>query len=114
MEDTLFDKILRKEISADIVYEDDWVLAFRDIHPQAPIHVLVIPKKKWAGFQAFQSASPEEVGRYIQGVSAVAHALGLDENGYRIVWNQGRDGQQTVAYVHAHILGGRSLHWPPG
>jgi histidine triad (HIT) family protein len=114
MEDTIFDKILRKEIPANIVYEDEDVLAFHDIHPQAPVHVLVIPKKKRTGVQAFPTASPAEIGTYMIAVAKVATQLGLDAEGYRVVFNQGHNGQQTVAYVHAHILGGRQMAWPPG
>ena len=113
MEDTIFDKILRKEIRSDVVYEDDDVLAFRDINPQAPTHVVVIPKSKAAGFDRLQSLSPEVVGRYMQGVARAAEKLGLGE-GYRVVFNVGRHGLQTVAYVHAHLLGGRMMGWPPG
>lgn len=113
MENTIFDKILRKEIPSDVVYEDDAVLAFRDINPQAPTHVVVIPKKKAAGFDGLQDMDPQDVGNYIQAVARVADKLGLTE-GYRIVFNVGKHGQQTVAYVHAHILGGRTMGWPPG
>ena len=114
MEDTIFDKILRREIPAKIVYEDADVVAFHDIHPQAPIHVLVIPKKKRRGVQEFSQASAVEIGTYMMAVAQVASKLGLDEGGYRVVFNQGQNGQQTVPYVHAHILGGRPMTWPPG
>ena len=112
-EDTIFDKIIRKEIPADVVYEDDVLLAFRDINPQAPVHVIVIPKKKITDFDRLHELPADFAGRYITGVSEVAKKLGL-ANGYRIVFNSGRDGQQTVPYIHAHILGGRQLSWPPG
>lgn len=112
--DTIFDKILRKEIPTDPVYEDEFVLAFNDIDPQAPYHVLVIPKLKIARFAEFPTWQAEDIGNFIKGVARVASALGLDENGYRIVINNGSDGQQTVEYLHAHILGGRQLRWPPG
>ncbi len=114
MEDTIFDKILRKEIPAKIAYEDDDVLAFHDIDPQAPVHVLVIPKKKRTGVKTFPRASAEEIGTYMIAVAKVASHLDLDTDGYRVVFNQGRNGQQSVDYVHAHILGGRTLKWPPG
>ncbi len=114
MSETLFDKILRKEIPAKIAYEDEHVLAFHDIAPQAPIHVLVIPKEKWTGFADLQTGDPIKLGLYMASIAKAAAHLGLDPNGYRIVFNQGRDGQQTVAYIHAHILGGRRLSWPPG
>ncbi len=112
--DTIFDKIIRKEIPAKIVHEDEHVLAFHDIAPQAPVHVLVIPKHKWAFFSDLEHADPVLVGHFMKGVSATAAKLGLVANGYRIVFNNGRDGQQTVDYIHAHILGGRPLTWPPG
>lgn len=113
-QDTIFDRILRKELPADIVFEDDEVLAFRDVNPQASVHVLVIPKRKWCGFKDLAKGDPADIGGYIKKVAFVASSLGLDENGYRIVFNQGRDGQQTVEYIHAHILGGRPMNWPPG
>lgn len=113
-EDTLFDKILRKEIPSESVYEDDDVYAFRDINPQAPVHVLVIPKKRADGFADIKAMDAAEVGRFMQGVSRVAAELGLEKNGYRVVFNTGRDALQTVDYIHAHIIGGRRLSWPPG
>jgi histidine triad (HIT) family protein len=113
-EETLFDRILRKEIPAEAVYEDEDVLAFRDINPQAPVHVLVIPKKKMISVADFRKAEALDVGRFLQGVSRTAESLGLDENGYRVVFNTGPDALQTVEYVHAHILAGRKLGWPPG
>lgn len=112
--ETLFEKILNKTLPATIVYEDESVLAFKDIAPMAPIHVLVIPKKKYPGFASLASATEAEVGAFIVRIAKVAQALGLDESGYRVVFNQGHDGQQTVSYIHAHILGGRTLSWPPG
>ena len=113
-EDTLFDKILRKEIPAEIVHEDDEVLAFRDINPQAPTHVLVIPKGKYESFADLADQDPNAVGRYMRGIAQVARNLGLDQRGYRVVFNTGPDAQQTVQYIHAHIIAGRQLSWPPG
>ncbi len=114
MSETIFDKIIAKEIPAKIVYEDDWVLAFHDVNPQAPVHVLVIPKKKVRGFAEFTSQDAVDVGNYMLRIAKVAKQLGLDADGYRVVFNNGRNGQQTVDYIHAHILGGRQLSWPPG
>ncbi|MFY7927387.1 MAG: histidine triad nucleotide-binding protein [Oligoflexus sp.] len=114
MGETIFDKILRKELKANIAYEDEAVLAFHDIAPQAPLHVLVIPKHKWMRFADLETADDGVVGRYMKSVAKVAAHLGLNEGGYRIVFNNGRDGGQTVDYIHAHILGGRGLSWPPG
>lgn len=114
MSETIFDKIIAKEIPAEVVYEDEFVLAFKDINPQAPTHVLVIPKKKIVSFADLKSEDVSYVGEYMTRVSLVANKLNLDEGGYRIVFNHGRDGQQTVDYIHAHILGGKALSWPPG
>ncbi len=112
--DTIFDKILRKEIPSNAVFEDEHVYAFRDVNPQAPTHVLVIPKIKVERFSGLAGRSPAEVGAFFIAVAKVAAALKLDGPGYRIVINNGKDGQQTVEYMHAHILGGRKLSWPPG
>lgn len=114
MSDTIFDKILAKEIPSTVVYEDEHVLAFRDVNPQAPTHVLVIPRKKVARFAELRDQATADVGHFFQSVSKAAAALKLDGPGYRVVINNGRDGQQTVEYIHAHILGGRALTWPPG
>ena len=113
-ENTIFDKILRREIPAQIVHEDEAVLAFRDIQPQAPVHVLVIPKKKLSHFSDLASAPAEDVAAFFSSIAKVAQQLGLEKNGYRVVINNGRDAQQSVEYIHAHILGGRALSWPPG
>lgn len=114
MEETIFDKIIKGEIPADVIYEDDNVLAFKDINPQAPVHVLVIPKKKVASFNDLKDLTPEETGVFFNAVSTVANSLGLADDGYRIVLNCGSNGQQTVEYLHAHILGERLMTWPPG
>lgn len=113
-ETTIFDKILAGEIPADKVYEDEDIFAFRDIQPQAPVHVLVIPKRKVPHFDGLQQQEAEIVGRLFKGAAQVARMLGLAEDGYRVVINHGRNGQQTVDYLHLHLLGGRQLTWPPG
>lgn len=113
-EKTIFDKIVAREVPADIVYENDDVLAFHDIEPQAPVHVLVIPKKRIDSFTQLGQETNERIGPFIRGIAATADSLNLEENGYRVVFNTGRDALQTVPYIHAHILGGRSLQWPPG
>jgi histidine triad (HIT) family protein len=113
MADTIFSKIIRREIPADIVYEDDLCLAFRDITPQAPIHILVIPKKP---IPQLADAIPEDhalMGHLLLKVKQVAEDAGLD-GGYRVVINTGEDGGQTVDHLHFHVLGGRQLQWPPG
>ncbi|TVQ22469.1 MAG: histidine triad nucleotide-binding protein [Spirochaetaceae bacterium] len=112
--DTIFDRILAGDIPADTVYEDDDVLAFRDINPQAPIHVLVIPKHRVERFADLADRNDAWIGTFFSKVSRIAALLGLNENGYRVVINNGKDGQQSVEYLHAHILGGRGLSWPPG
>lgn len=113
MSETIFSKIIRKEIPADIVYEDDLVLAFRDIAPQAPVHILVIPKKV---LPQLADAEPDDhalMGHLLLTVKRVAKQEGL-EKGYRVVINNGSDGGQTVDHLHLHILGGRKMQWPPG
>lgn len=114
MSDTIFDKIIAGDIPADKVYEDDDILAFRDISPQAPVHVLVIPKAKLVRFDDLADQSEQVVGKLFKGAAKVARQLGLAEDGYRIVVNNGKHGQQTVDYIHVHIVGGRQLQWPPG
>jgi histidine triad (HIT) family protein len=111
--DTIFGKIIRREIPADIVYEDDLAIAFRDVHPQAPVHILVIPKKP---IPSLAAAEPEDLallGHLLLTVKQIAHQEKLD-NGYRVVINTGDEGGQTVYHLHLHILGGRNLKWPPG
>jgi len=113
MTDTIFGKIIRREIPADIVYEDDLALAFKDVNPQAPTHVLVIPKKP---IPRLSEASPEDaelMGHLLMTVKKVADQENLT-NGYRVVINNGVDGGQTVDHIHFHILGDRSMNWPPG
>ncbi|MBW4602663.1 MAG: histidine triad nucleotide-binding protein [Calothrix sp. FI2-JRJ7] len=112
-QDTIFGKIIRREISADIVYEDDLALAFRDVNPQAPVHILVIPKKPIPKLSDAQSDDTELLGHLLQTVKKVAENEKLT-NGYRVVINTGNDGGQTVFHMHLHILGGRPLSWPPG
>nr|GMD44856.1 14 kDa zinc-binding protein [Ipomoea batatas] len=118
---TIFDKIINKEIPANIVYEDDQVLAFRDISPQAPTHILLIPKVKdgLTGLSKYFISKAEErhcqiLGRLLYTAKLVAKQEGLDENGFRLVINDGKDGGQTVFHIHLHLLGGRELSWPPG
>jgi len=112
MEDSLFDKILRGEIPSECVYQDDAVYAFKDINPKAPVHVLVIPKTKICRFSELKDQSDAFTAEFIKGVSRTARELGLEEKGYRVVFNNGADGGQEVEYIHAHILGGKALSWP--
>jgi histidine triad (HIT) family protein len=108
---TLFTKIINREIPADIVYEDEHVVAFRDIDPQAPEHVLIVPREEIAGV-AF-SAAGDATQYLIPAARKVAEMLGLSQ-GYRCVINQGSDAGQTVDHIHLHLLGGRKFDWPPG
>lgn len=113
MTDTIFGKIIRKEIPADILYEDDEVLAFKDIDPKAPTHFLVIPKKS---ISQISMAEPEDqalLGKLLLTAQKLAADAGLDQ-GYRLVINNGPEGGQTVYHLHLHVLGGRSMQWPPG
>ncbi len=113
MSETIFSKIIRREIPADIVYEDDLALAFKDITPQAPVHILVIPKKPIPQLSAAESEDHALMGHLLLTAKRVAEQAGL-ENGYRLVINNGTDGGQTVSHLHLHILGGRHMQWPPG
>lgn len=111
---TLFAKIIAREIPADIVYEDEHVLAFRDINPQAPVHVLFIPKRAVATLNELQPGDEALVGRLALAAAAYAKREGFAENGYRVVMNCNADGGQTVFHIHLHLLAGRAMHWPPG
>ncbi|NJO09756.1 MAG: histidine triad nucleotide-binding protein [Leptolyngbyaceae cyanobacterium SL_1_1] len=112
--DTIFGKIIRKEIPANILYEDDFCLAFADINPQAPTHLLVIPKKPIVALTEADAADKELLGHMLLTIKQLAEQLGLSETGYRVVINTGNDGGQTVFHLHMHLLGGRSLRWPRG
>lgn len=110
----LFCNILEKKIPADVVHEDEHTLAFRDIRPVAPTHVLVIPKKHIAAVHDLTEADAETVGRVMVAARKVADQLGLTAAGYRLVVNDGDAAGQTVHHIHVHVLGGRALAWPPG
>jgi len=111
--ETIFSKIIRKEIPVDLVYEDNLAIAFRDINPQAPVHILVIPKQPIAKLSDAESKDHALMGHLLLTAKRVADQEGLT-NGYRIVINTGPDGGQTVYHLHLHILGGRQMQWPPG
>ena len=113
MSDTIFSKIINREIPAEIIYEDDLALAFKDISPQAPVHFLVIPKKPIPQISAAQPEDQALLGHLLLTAKQVAEQAGLG-NGYRVVINNGADGGQTVYHLHLHVLGGRQLQWPPG
>jgi len=110
---TLFGKIIRREIPADIVYEDDQCLAFRDINPQAPIHVLVIPKREIAKLSDAGAGDQAVLGHLMLAAGAIARQLGVGD-AFRLVVNNGADAGQSVFHLHLHILAGRKLAWPPG
>lgn len=114
MSQTLFERIAAKEIPAQIVYEDEHILAFRDIKPVAPTHVLVIPRKPIARLEDATAADHAVLGHLLLKVPAIAQQLGLTENGYRLVLNNGRDAGQEVPHLHFHLIAGRKLAWPPG
>ncbi|KAI9133947.1 histidine triad nucleotide-binding protein [Acaryochloris sp. CCMEE 5410] len=111
--ETIFSKIIRREIPADIVYEDELAIAFRDVSPQAPIHILVIPKKPIPRLSESEQQDETLLGHLLKVVQQVAVQEKLKQ-GFRVVINNGEDGGQTVDHLHLHLLGGRSLSWPPG
>ena len=113
-ETTIFSKIIRREIPADIVFEDDQCLAFRDILPQAPTHILVIPKKAIASIQYAEAGDAALLGHLLVTARQIAETEGIATAGFRLVINAGDHGGQTVDHLHVHLLGGRPLQWPPG
>ena len=114
MKDCLFCRLIRREIPATIVYEDDRLLAFSDINPQAPTHVLLIPKRHIASLNDLQPDDDALVGELVRRAATIAGEGGLAARGFRTVFNTNRDAGQTVFHIHLHLLGGRSLAWPPG
>lgn len=108
---TLFTKIINREIPAEIVYEDDHCVAFKDTNPQAPVHVLIVPRQEIAGVASLPDSGDHQ--HILNAAKTIAENLGL-KDGYRIVINQGLDAGQTVDHLHAHLIGGRKLRWPPG
>jgi histidine triad (HIT) family protein len=111
---TIFTRIINREIPAKIVYEDELCLAFEDIAPQAPTHVLLIPKREVASLDALDEQDAALAGHLLLVARRVARELGVAESGYRLVTNIGRDGGQSVDHLHFHLLAGRPLTWPPG
>jgi histidine triad (HIT) family protein len=114
MSDCLFCKIVARAVPASIVYEDDRVLAFNDINPQAPTHVLLVPKRHIASLNELEDGDDRLVGELVRRAAAIADSRGISAGGYRTVFNTNRDAGQTVFHIHLHLLGGRSLEWPPG
>ena len=111
---TIFAKIISGEIPSEKLYEDEHVVAFRDIHPQAPVHVLVVPRKPLVSVADAGEEDAELLGRLLLAAAKVARSLGLEEAGYRLVTNIGEGGGQSVFHLHVHLLGGRRMGWPPG
>ena len=111
---TLFEKIVARQIPAEIVFEDEQVLAFRDINPQAPVHILIVPKRVIPRIGLAVESDTSLLGHLLTCVPEVERRSGVAEGGYRLVINNGRDGGETVPHLHCHLLGGRPLAWPPG
>lgn len=114
MADNIFAKIVRKEVPATIVYEDDRALAFRDIGPKAPVHILIVPKKDIARVSEAKAEDEPVLGHLLTVAAQIARQEGIDDTGYRLVINKGRDAGESVPHLHVHLLGGRALAWPPG
>jgi histidine triad (HIT) family protein len=111
---TLFERIATREIPAEIVFEEEDFLAFRDVHPQAPVHVLIVPKR---GIPRIAETSAEDaalLGRMLVAAPEIARKVGVGESGFRLVINNGRDAGESVPHLHIHLLGGRAMQWPPG
>ncbi|MBI5385666.1 MAG: histidine triad nucleotide-binding protein [Verrucomicrobia bacterium] len=111
---TLFEKIIAREVPANIVFEDDSVCAFRDINPQAPTHILIVPKKPIPRLGEAKAEDQSVLGHLLLQAAEVAARAGLDKTGYRLVINHGPDAGESVPHLHVHILGGRHMKWPPG
>ena len=114
MNDCIFCKIINGEIPSTKVYEDDAVYAFRDIEPQAPEHIIIVPKEHMASANEITADNSAVIGKIFEAAAKIANDLGFAEKGYRVVNNCGEDGGQTVGHIHFHLLAGRNLQWPPG
>ena len=114
MKDCLFCKIANKEIPSDAVFENEDVFAFNDINPESPVHILVVPKIHISSLNDVNKENSKYISRIFEVIPEIARKAGIDESGYRIVSNCGKDAMQTVNHIHFHILGKRSLQWPPG
>ncbi len=115
MSDTIFSKIVRKEITADIVFENDFVLAFKDINPKAPVHILIIPKVEIATVTDLNGKDHAEIlGQLFDAANSIAKIMKIEADGFRLVINCGKNGGQEVNHLHMHLLGGRKMTWPPG
>ena len=113
-QDCLFCRIVDEDIPADVVYQSDAAIAFRDINPQAPTHVLIIPRRHVSTINDLNAGDEELVGNLVLAAKEIARQEGLADNGYRVVMNCGEEAGQSVFHIHLHLLGGRMLNWPPG
>jgi histidine triad (HIT) family protein len=111
---TIFERIIQRQIPADIVFEDDEMIAFRDIEPKAPVHILIVPKRHISSTNELTESDSALIGRLVLRASEIAKTEGVAESGYRLVINCNRDGGQSVDHLHLHVLGGRQMEWPPG
>lgn len=114
MSDCVFCRICEKQIPSDIVYEDDTLVAFKDINPEAPVHILIVPKKHIASLLDLKDDDLNIIPKVYAAANKIAKKAGIAENGFRLVTNCGKDGGQSVNHIHFHLLGGRSMQWPPG
>lgn len=114
MEDCIFCKIIRKDIPSELIYEDEHILAFNDINPQAPVHVLIIPKEHVASLNDIHEDKKDILSHILLKARQIASNLGIDKKGYRIILNTARDSGQEVFHIHFHLMGGRRMTWPPG
>lgn len=113
-EDCIFCKIIKKQIPCEVVYEDDKVIGFKDISPQAPVHIVIIPKEHFDDLNCIKEDQAQILGHIFIVAKKIAQSLGIAQSGYRVVTNCGEQGGQTVEHIHFHLLGGRMLQWPPG
>lgn len=113
-EDCIFCKIIKKQIPCEVVYEDDKVIGFKDISPQAPVHIVIIPKEHFDDLNCIKEDQAQILGHIFIVAKKIAQSLGIAKSGYRVVTNCGEQGGQTVEHIHFHLLGGRMLQWPPG
>ncbi len=114
MGENIFARIIAKQVPATIVYEDDQVLAFRDIQPKAPVHILVVPKKEISSLSEARAEDEPMLGHLLTVAAELARKEGIDKTGFRLVINKGRDAGESVPHLHVHLLGGRPMAWPPG
>ncbi len=113
-EKTIFEKIIDREIPAELVYEDELIVAFKDVNPKAPVHILIIPRKAIPRVAEANEEDQQVLGRILCKAGEIADKAGVKESGFRLVINNGKDGGESVPHLHCHLLGGRPLEWPPG